>query len=228
VILAQVLRVDQSVVLPHRGDQMFGSLTFVEALGAVLGDALQGLGELGLLQEGPLRKRLAARQEDARRLGPERQDLVLGADRVMQEVADFEALAGQTDRWGEQLGERARAELGVQLAEPLGEPGTPAARAVQREASRTTLPSASRYMSRLAARGARSRKSSASVSPCSCMKTTAKPPPPRLPACGCVTARAKPTATAASTALPPARKTSSPTLLAAGCALTTAPCAPRA
>ena len=33
--------------------------------------------------------------------------------------------------------------------------------------------------------------------------TSMKPPPPILPACGCVTAIAKPTATAASTALPP-------------------------
>ncbi len=38
-----------------------------------------------------------------------------------------------------------------------------------------------------------------------------KPPPPILPARGRVTASAKPTATAASTALPPSRSTSSPT-----------------
>ena len=50
-----------------------------------------------------------------------------------------------------------------------------------------------------------------------------KPPPPRLPARGRVTARAKPTATAASTTLPPAFKTSTPTWLASRCADTTMP-----
>ena len=40
------------------------------------------------------------------------------------------------------------------------------------------------------------------------------PPPPILPACGCVTASAKPTATAASTALPPAFRISTPTRVA--------------
>src|SRR4051812_47963688 len=42
------------------------------------------------------------------------------------------------------------------------------------------------------------------------------PPPPMLPASGQVTARAKPTATAASTALPPLARTCSPTRLAGG------------
>src|SRR5215208_267756 len=41
-----------------------------------------------------------------------------------------------------------------------------------------------------------------------------KPPPPMLPACGCVTPSAKPTATAASTALPPALRMSTPTCVA--------------
>ena len=43
-----------------------------------------------------------------------------------------------------------------------------------------------------------------------------KPPPPRLPASGWTTARANPTATAASTALPPCRRMSRPTWLAMG------------
>src|SRR5688572_30828959 len=38
----------------------------------------------------------------------------------------------------------------------------------------------------------------------------ANPPPPMLPAAGCVTASANPVATAASTALPPAARISSP------------------
>ena len=45
-------------------------------------------------------------------------------------------------------------------------------------------------------------------------RITMKPPPPRLPASGCTTARANPTATAASTALPPWRRMSRPTALA--------------
>src|SRR5690606_26344385 len=48
----------------------------------------------------------------------------------------------------------------------------------------------------------------------SARRMTMKPPPPRLPAAGCVTASAKPTATAASTALPPARRISIPAWLA--------------
>ena len=51
-----------------------------------------------------------------------------------------------------------------------------------------------------------------------------KPPPPRLPARGKVTASAKPTATAASTALPPRFKMSNPTREAAASCVTTMPC----
>src|ERR1700694_1290752 len=49
------------------------------------------------------------------------------------------------------------------------------------------------------------------------------PPPPMLPARGSVTASANPTATAASTALPPLRRISTPTLVASGSSLTTMP-----
>ena len=45
---------------------------------------------------------------------------------------------------------------------------------------------------------------------------TMKPPPPMLPAAGCVTASANPVAIAASTALPPARSTSAPAREACG------------
>src|SRR5438094_961686 len=51
-----------------------------------------------------------------------------------------------------------------------------------------------------------------------------KPPPPMLPAYGCVTASAKPTATAASTALPPAWRISSPASEACASLVTTIPC----
>src|SRR5215467_1991562 len=50
------------------------------------------------------------------------------------------------------------------------------------------------------------------------------PPPPRLPALGCVTASANPVATAASTAFPPFFKISIPTFDAFGSIDTTAPC----
>jgi hypothetical protein len=50
-----------------------------------------------------------------------------------------------------------------------------------------------------------------------------KPPPPRLPALGKVTANANATAIAASTALPPAASTSAPTLAACGSGATTTP-----
>src|SRR5882762_5808774 len=48
-----------------------------------------------------------------------------------------------------------------------------------------------------------------------------KPPPPMLPASGSTTASVKPTATAASIALPPCLITSMPAALAKGCADTT-------
>src|SRR5690606_14534596 len=53
------------------------------------------------------------------------------------------------------------------------------------------------------------------------------PPPPMFPAVGCVTARAKPVAIAASTALPPASRIRAPTSLASVFADTTIPCRAR-
>src|ERR1019366_6554736 len=88
------------------------------------------------------------------------------------------------------------------------------------------LPAASRYMLREAARGARSRKSMNVVRP-SARRTSMKPPPPMLPAVGWVTARANPTATAASIALPPARRTSTPAWVAWRSRVTTIACRAR-
>ena len=51
-----------------------------------------------------------------------------------------------------------------------------------------------------------------------------KPPPPRLPACGCTTASAKPVATAASIALPPSFMISTPASEANALLLATMPC----
>src|SRR3954463_13632809 len=64
------------------------------------------------------------------------------------------------------------------------------------------------------------------------MRITMYPPPPRFPANGNVTASANPVATAASTALPPARMISSPAALASALLLATTafganvPCSP--
>src|SRR5437899_2489399 len=52
------------------------------------------------------------------------------------------------------------------------------------------------------------------------------PPPPMFPATGSTTASANATATAASTALPPRRRISTPTSLASGCPETTIACRP--
>src|SRR5487761_2406875 len=56
------------------------------------------------------------------------------------------------------------------------------------------------------------------------MWITMYPPPPILPACGYVTAIANPVATAASTALPPAFRISTPAWLASALLLATIPC----
>src|SRR6185369_1555032 len=58
--------------------------------------------------------------------------------------------------------------------------------------------------------------------------TNIKPPPPMLPASGQVTARAKPTATAASTALPPFLSTAAPASDAGAETDTTMPLRPSA
>src|ERR1022692_841289 len=77
-------------------------------------------------------------------------------------------------------------------------------------------------MLRLAAAGARSRKSMKVARP-SLKRISMNPLPPKLPAVGCVTARARPTAMAASTALPPRRSVSMPTCDACSSTDTTMP-----
>ena len=107
------------------------------------------------------------------------------------------------------------------MANPATLPGMPAARGPS-WLSIVGLPSLSRYMSRLALPGAISRKSSAVDFP-SGNWMIMKPPPPMLPAVGWVTPRARPTATAASTALPPFSSTALPIAVACFSALVTAP-----
>ena len=103
---------------------------------------------------------------------------------------------------------------------PATLPGTPTERQPSRD-SRVGLPSGPRYMSRVAAAGAVSRKSSAYGLPA--MRATRKPPPPRLPASGNATAIAKAVATAASMALPPVASTSTPTFVPIELSVTTIP-----
>jgi hypothetical protein len=107
---------------------------------------------------------------------------------------------------------------------PATVPGTPVDRSPRRELS-VRLPFSSRYMLAVAAPGAASRKSSATALP-GPVRTTAKPPPPMFPALGWVTASASAVAIAASTALPPAARTSCPTFDASGVSDTTMKCAP--
>ncbi len=97
-------------------------------------------------------------------------------------------------------------------SKPRGVPGTPTARQPKVE-SGVALPPASRYMSRVACSGALSRKSR-NVDRPSAKRMSINPPPPRLPALGCVTAKANPTAAAASMALPPAFRIANPASVA--------------
>src|SRR6185312_9202804 len=87
----------------------------------------------------------------------------------------------------------------------------------------TTLPSASWNMVGVAFNGAFSRKLRNRLRPFPRWMVM-NPPPPILPQHGCTTASAKPTATAASTALPPRLRMSTPTMVARCCALTTMAC----
>ena len=146
----------------------------------------------------------------ARRGGEDREPRAVAADGLAAIVVDHEAFAGQSDGGLDHRGER---QLAVASGAPRSvrrrRPGTPAARwpvTLARSARRA----ASRYMSRLARGPARSPGSPARAPVPSAMRITMNPPPPMLPASGCTTASAKPTATAASTALPPRAEHVSP------------------
>ncbi len=69
------------------------------------------------------------------------------------------------------------------VSKPATEPGTPTASQVSVLAPGTGSPASSRYMSLVAASGARSRKSRKVVVP-SASRMVMNPPPPRLPAVG--------------------------------------------
>jgi hypothetical protein len=102
---------------------------------------------------------------------------------------------------------------------PATAPGTPLARWPVRERS-VGLPSLSRNIVSVAAAGAVSRKSSARPLRGS-IRTTAKPPPPMLPAVGWTTASANAVATAASAALPPDARICLPAAVASAASDTT-------
>ena len=107
-------------------------------------------------------------------------------------------------------------------AKPATVPGTPTARWLRWWIREEYSPSSSRNIRGWARRGAFSLKSNTVELP-SGKRITMNPPPPMLPATGCVTASANPVAMAASTALPPARSTAAPARLACGYADTTIP-----
>ena len=92
----------------------------------------------------------------------------------------------------------------------------PAASAESRDSPGTELPSLSRYMSRVAAPGAISRRSIMVSNPSLARRIRKKPPPPRPELDGSTTASAAATATAASKALPPLARISLPASLASG------------
>ena len=85
-----------------------------------------------------------------------------------------------------------------------------------------TLPSSSRYKSRWASSGARSRPSSITVLPSSARYNNQKPPPPRPDEYGSTTASTPAAATAASKAFPPRSRISNAASVASGCAVATA------
>ena len=103
-------------------------------------------------------------------------------------------------------------------------PGVATARQPSRLAPGIGAPEASRYIVLVAAAGAVSRKSMNTSRFVAARWATRNPPPPRLPQQGLVTASAKPTATAASIALPPWRRMSAPISAARRSAATTMPC----
>jgi hypothetical protein len=78
---------------------------------------------------------------------------------------------------------------------------------------------ASRYIVAVAASGAVSRPSTNVCSPSLARCSSQNPPPPMPDDAGSTTASAAPTATAASNALPPASRTSTPACVASGCAV---------
>ena len=106
---------------------------------------------------------------------------------------------------------------------PRTSPGTPAERMPRVDCCASTLP-ATTYMSSVAAAGAISRMSKVVVLPS--IATTMKPPPPSPELHGSTTDSANDTASAASTALPPAARMARPASVASGCALATMACSP--
>ena len=123
-------------------------------------------------------------------------------ERFGERVRDREALRRQLDRRRQVLGPRPLAVLRDAPARSRARCRARPTIASLRCCRASARPSRRGTCCASPSAGAFSRKSMNVVRP-SAMRISMKPPPPRLPANGCVTASAKPTATAASTALPP-------------------------
>jgi len=203
------------------GEQARG-LAFIKSARALLLDALQGSSQVALDQNIAGFIKFSAVLKNAIRFG-ELREAARGPQRIGQPVRQRESLRGQLDRRMHQLRPRPLAVFFVRVLEAAYGAGN-ARRAIPDQAVLRRLSgAASIYMLRDAASGARSRKSRKVVRP-SARRISMKPPPPMLPALGCVTARANPTAMAASTALPPRLSTSSPAEVACFSRETTMPC----
>ena len=153
-------------------------------------------------------------QEDRARRGIAPQPRCCRGKRIGEIVLDRDAVARQRDRRRDQFGERELCPSRIahaRSASPATVPGTPTASPLIARFLRVGV--ALRVEKHVRRR--RRRRGLAIVdarwSSSSCARwISMKPPPPRLPARGSVTASANPTATAASTALPPRFKMSTP------------------
>ena len=104
----------------HLGVDQLGRRALVEAVGALVRDALEHDGEVGVLPAGTGREGLAAGEEEGLRGGVVLQALLVVGRALGEGGVDGEALLRQLDRGGEELGPREllRPELLVRLRQP--------------------------------------------------------------------------------------------------------------
>ena len=196
----------------------------IEPRGPGLGDAPQHRRELGIPPPRSRHERMAVRQKQRRARRESRQPGAVPERGAGKVGIHHEPAIRERNRRRCSTSAHGRApKRWCASQRPATEPGTPAARSPVAARS-SGLPFGPMYMSRVAAAGAISRKSSATGGlPAIC--ATMNPPPPILPAAGHTTERANAVATAASTALPPCRSISAPTCVASGASVATMPCA---
>jgi hypothetical protein len=152
---AQVGGRDEAAVALHFGFELRSNGALVELAGAALGNLLQGIGEVLLLEGVARSKELAVAQKNLSALG-EPAELGRGVDEVVgQPRADGETFVGQTN--GRLITfSTAGCRSFERVLRPATVPGTAAARQLGAGAGER-LPSESRYMSGRAAAGATSR-----------------------------------------------------------------------